>query len=236
MKKSLYVGKKSIFLNSDSMFVEYNDVLNCPWYTLLCFVKDNQSLNDMFDISEISSLSYEELMEWYIFRKYRNIYRNLPLKRPVSTEELDKFLYEQMGFSKLFFSTHINLTFNTILEFAMQQKSLIRKFYIYSEYNNPFLKEEITSTYPEAELITGNFKEIIHQIPQDSTFVFSDLNKVNIMAEEDKLNYTSIIVSNGFRYNYSPDNDKDYIINLEDLQKKFLFKFNFFNNFKILQE
>ena len=236
MKKGLYVGNKGVFYNSECLFVEYNDVISCPWYVLLCFVKNNEGVEAMFDTTEIRDLNYEELMEWYIYRKYRNIYKNLPLRggRAMSDKELDKFLYDQMTFSESFYTTNIALTFSVTLKYASQQKMLIKKIVIYSEYMNDFLRSEIKEKYPDAFIMDGDFREVLKEIPMDSTFILSDLNKVNIMAEEKHLNYSSIIIPDGFRYNLMPHDSSKYIADIDELHKKYVFKLDFFNNFKVL--
>ena len=235
MKKGLYVGKGGIFYNSECLFVEYNDIINCPWYILLCFVKDNEGVKAMFDTSEIDDLNYEELMEWYVYRRYRNIYANLPLKgSTMSQEDLDNFLYEQMKFSNTFYNLDIGLTFGVTLDFAAQQKMLIKKIVIYSEYMNDFLRSEIHGRYPNAFIESGDFRKVLQSIPTDTTFIFSDLNKVNILAEEKHLDYASIAICDGWRYNLLPHDKTKYVADLEELAKKFTFKIDFFTNFKPL--
>ena len=234
--KHVYVGNKGVFYNSDCLFVEYNDIISAPWYILACFIKDIDGIGKMFDISELSAMTYEEIMEWYIFRRYRNIYKNIPLlgNQFLTDEEYDQFLYKQMEFSNTFYTIDVGFTFGTTLDYAAKQKLLIKKVVIYSEYMNPYLEKVLKNRYPDAFLLSGDFREVLHEIPRDSTYVFSDMNKINIMVEEGHLELSSIIMCDGYRYNYLPDDNKKFIADLEMLRKKYTFKIDFFNNFKVL--
>lgn len=237
MTKKIYTGKDTMFYNSQCLFVEYHDVLKCPWFSLLCTVKNNECIHQLFDLSEIEDLDEMELFEWYINRKYRNIYQNFPIQKDRISIPLDifydEFLTEQMGFSDFFYQTDTTLNFNTTLSVVSEMKDLIKKIIIYSEYENEFLKEDVYKNYKHAEFVSGNFSDVIKNVPNDSTFVFSDINKINLLAENKKLDYSSILVCDGYRYNYTLTDKKKLLVDIELLKKRFTFKLDFFDNIYI---
>lgn len=235
MTKKIYTCKNTMFYNSQCLFVEYNDVLKCPWFTLLCTIKENDSVQEIFNLSEIQDLDEIELFEWYINRKHRNIYENFPIWTDHVKITMDNFyenfLKEQMGFSDFFYKTDTTLNFNTTLKTVLEMKDLVKKVVIYSEYDNPHIREDIRVNYKNCTFVSGDFKEAVTSIPNDSTFVFSDINKLNLLAEMKKLDYSSVIICDGYRYNSLPNDKTKLLADVELLKKIYIFKLDFFDNF-----
>ena len=66
----------------------------------------------------------------------------------------------------------------------------------------------------------------------NSTFVFSDIEKVNKLHELNRLDYSSIIVCDGYRYN---NKDKNTLkIDIDELRTKAIFKIDFIDNLNSL--
>ena len=83
-----------------------------------------------------------------------------------------------------------------------------------------------------ATYTSGKFEDVISRIPRDSTFVFSDIEKVNKLHELNRLDYSSIIVCDGYRYN---NKDKNTLkIDIDELRTKAIFKIDFIDNLNSL--
>ena len=70
-------------------------------------------------------------------------------------------------------------------------------------------------------------------IPSNSTFVFSDVFKINALKDAGKLNGASILLADGYRYNYhsKPAVEEDLLVDIADLRQKYVFELNSFDNF-----
>ena len=77
MSKKILQTYDSVFLNSKSILVEYHDVLKCPFFILFTSLVKNGEFNNVFDMSELSSMSEDELFYYYITRKDENILKTL---------------------------------------------------------------------------------------------------------------------------------------------------------------
>ena len=67
MEKKVFVGPDTIFNNAQCMFVEYYDVIKCPWFALLTCIKDEPSLENIFSETLLlylpSSTHIDDLLE-----------------------------------------------------------------------------------------------------------------------------------------------------------------------------
>ena len=64
----------TLFYNSQCLFIEFHDVIEMPWFILTYILKNNKKLNEIFRIDNISSYSVQNMVEWYVYRKHRNIF------------------------------------------------------------------------------------------------------------------------------------------------------------------
>lgn len=230
----VYTCKDTLFYNSQCLFIEYHDVLKSPWLILLNVVKNNEDLNRVFDMSEIKNLDGTSLIEWYLTRKNRNFFKEFPLHVQSDSEPDDEFydnlLFELVSSNETFYELDTRLNFYDILDNLYDKKMLIKKIKVYSERYDKNIERELYSEYNDnIEYCYGDFIEVAKTLPSDSTFVFSDINKVNILATEDMLNFQSVLIANRLRYNY--DEEGNIKSDLEMLSEKFTFKYNFFENF-----
>ena len=77
----------------------------------------------------------------------------------------------------------------------------------------------------------GDLTECLKKIPIDSTYVFSDIMKINNLIENDHINYSSFIIARDLRYNYKEDDKTKLKIDIESLSENYVFKPAFFNTF-----
>lgn len=230
------------FLNSDCLFVEYDDVIESPFFILLNCLKDNEGMRLIFDLSEISSMNIEELYEWYIMRKEKNILLNLPLIDGVLEyyfnndednfkEWCESLLYDEIDNIDGLLEIKAEANFSTILK-TLLSKNVVKKTYIYSNKYSKNLEEELKEEFGSNIIyVSGDIKKIIedNNITNNSTFVFSDIMNVLKLKEAGILEYSSIIIADRYGYNYKNDSN-DVIIDIESLLSESVFKLDFFNN------
>ena len=234
MEKKIFTGQKNFFYNSDKLFIEYDDVIKIPQFMLTCGIDKDviPGIDEVMDLSVISGYSEEALYEWYITRNYKNIYMNFDFYQEISPDEkkkyCDELLANHLATSKIFYDNRLELNFSAVLKTMLTHKSLVHGIIIYSEYENDFLKEDIETNYPGAHMRFGDIRKALEDVPNDSTFVFSDAEYVNVLEEMGKLDRSSIILPDLYRYNYTIDTGVEKI-NYSELLEKYVFKVDFFS-------
>lgn len=235
----------TLFYNSQCLFIEFHDVIETPWFILLYLLKNNKKLMEVFKINDISSYSLEDILEWYIYRKHRNIFKSLGLQNDVydnigdvSDEWYDKFLNNCISNLKEIYMVDTKLIFYKSLNILLNDSpGMVKKIIIYSEYNEPgikyFLDDMVKSSQYSSKLeyVYGDFETIIKNIPNDSTYVISDIEKINKIKKANKLYMSSILIVNGLRYNYEIHNKNKLKVDIPEISKDTVFKCSFFDNF-----
>lgn len=234
MPTKIYRSKDTIFYNSQCLFVEFDDIIKMPSFMYLYSITKSSTLDSIFDLTEIKNLNADELLEWYVNRKHRNFFMDIPSKNNIEITDKNRNELLIKGLSSMpeLYSTYSELYFADALNTLSNETNLIKKIVVYSDYNTPYLESYIHDNYNENIIVKmGNFIDTIKNIPNDSTFVFSDIKKVLMLEEAKKLDYSSILISNGYRYNYK--NLEDFIIPFDDIVNRHVLKYNFFDNFNL---
>lgn len=238
-----FVSYPSPFLNTDCIFVEYIDILRSPMFSFLVSL-DPEPLKEIFDISPIEEKTVEELYDWYVNRKERRFYQNLKIWEDVLVNELESDGSMYFSFIETMEQEHINqtsammtdellLNFGEVLSVFLSQ-SMMKKCFIYTEAYSPVIEKDIQTSFPKATYVYGDLVHVLkkEKITANSTFVFSDIEKILALKEADLLNYSSILIADGYGYNYIEEegNPRKLVIDLPDLLSNYLFKIDFFNN------
>lgn len=224
----------SVFLNSKSIFVEYIDVIKSPYVLFLYAIKSSKSkvLKDPFDIELMGDFTDpEKLAEWYYCRRSQNPLYDLIPDDKISTvnfSKVDEFMDAQLRESDVLIKKSSPLNFVKVLQRVMSDSILVPKAFIWYPYNNPVVREDIHELFgnENVEFMYGNIGKCIKQVPDDSTYVFSDVTNVLVLDELGKLDFSSIIYPVDFAYNL--DENKDSLIDFEGLHKDHTFKINQF--------
>ena len=237
-----FVTYDSPFLNSDALFVEFNDVLTSPFFIFIWQVHDNAYINEIFNFDSFKGKNVSEIYDWYIRRRHRNPLLDIPLREGVfekifrnnKKEFINwtwEFLYKELDALPEIMQFNSTLNFFESLKIAAPQP-MIKQTYVYSEYPSETIKTWLDKNYHlHVSYVSGDLKEILKEnnITYNSTFVFSDITKINILKEMDLLKFSSILLADKYDYNYKEDNS-DYIINIDGYLKETSFKFDCFDN------
>lgn len=239
---NVFRGVDTLFYNSQCLFIEYHDVISIPWFSMLEITKKNQNFMKIFKMEEILNYSTLDLLEWYIYRKHRNVFKSIGTREEfedVDDSFFNEFLQNCMNSSKDIYKINTKLNFLNSLQILLDEPGLVKKVIIYSENNEPGIEYMIKNIYfknkySKIQYMYGNFNDMISLIPRDSTYVFSDIEKVNVLKDNDKLALSSVLIANGFRYNYELNNNKKLKVDIDKLlTKDCIFKYGFFNNFDL---
>ena len=245
--KKLILTYDAPFLNSDCIFVEYDDVIKSPFFCFLHFIANNsEALSVIFDLSEIRGLSIEELYEWYINREEKNILLNFPVYDE-AIEELFRgnieaviswtqdLLFKELDSIGYFVKQDSHLNFHDTL-LTLMDKSIVKKIYIYGEIYSKSIEKDIEIMYDgKAKYVYGDLVKVLkeNEITSNSTFVFSDITKINSLKEAGILNLSSVIIADRYGYNYGGENE--VVIDLEKYLSEDTFKLDFFDNLNSLE-
>lgn len=235
----------TLFYNSQCLFIEFHDVIEMPWLMLAYMLRNNKNTQKIFKIDELSSYSIQDFVEWYIYRKHRNIFKSIGVRDEiidkngdVPDEWYDQFLYNCMTNSEGLYMLDTKLIFYKSLNILLSDTpGMVKRIVIYSEKEEAgiyyFINEMLTfSSQPtKIEYLYGDFKEVIKDLPNDSTYIISDIEKINKIKEAEKLYMSSILVVNGLRYNYELHDKNKLKVDIPSLSKDIVFKCSFFDNF-----
>ena len=237
------MSKDTPFINASYMVVQYDDVIKSPEFIFLYYLVTDfredlyPAINQFIDLSPIDELGLEEIYEWYINRKEFEVFKNFKLQEG-QTDEVYKYLRNELfvevaNIKPDIYLNDVTLNFVDILQ-RMRDKNLVKKVIVFSE--NPLTeteKQDFNRIFYNSDFILdhGSLEEIIqkYEITNDSTFVFSNSLLVNELLRLNKLNYSSILIADHYRYNYKEDNTTE-IIDFTELLKNQIFHINYFEN------
>lgn len=228
--KNMKVQDK-MFMNSECMVVEYNDILKCPWFVLLTVIDQNKKLEPIMNLDKISSLDADSRFEWYCNRENRNFLYDIT-KIPPDAIDYDELLSILMK-SEILYEIDSTLNAKDAIDIALKQKQ-VKEVIIYNETNDSYMRKDIEKMYGKYKNVKfrcGEFSDVIKDVPIDSSYMLSDFTKVITMAECNKLNMSSVILPYDFEYNYikNDDGERVPIVDFTYLGKENLFKVHFFN-------
>lgn len=227
-----------IFYNSKAVFVEYVDIIRSPYFSLLYLLSRSTTKNPLFNTKEISGINIEELRDYY-YNKRKNQnplydlldFENGELPQNIF-EKVDMFTDREITNDVIRCTNELN--FVNVIKNLMYSDSLIAKqVIIYYPYDNPAIKRDVAELFgfnTDIEFRFGTLEEALKDVPTDATYVFSDINNIQILKELNRLNLASILVPMEYGYNYVDPNDKDseLLLDIESYMKEDVFKFDMF--------
>lgn len=242
-EKAVLTSFNSTFTNDDAIFIEYHDVLKCPWYVFLTLVHNNGIMSEIFDMRSIAKYDKDELYEWYTNREYRNIFANLPIRTDVIESlkndygkdyNLKKWLDDTLNYEleeiPITVEANSDLNCMKIASYITQTKNLVKKIYVYTEEYNSNIEKDIDSIFDmKANYVHGDFKEVLKNsgITNNSTFIISDIKKIVDLDDAGILEYSSVLLVERYKYNYDDD---EYLYDIDSIMDRSVFKFSTIDN------
>ena len=233
-EKMMIRSADSVFLNSKSVFVEYIDVIKSPYFLFLYAImsSDKTVLKEPFDMEIIKNIKdTEELVKWYYCRKNQNPLFDLISDESMATvkfDNVDDFMNKQLEENEVLIKGSSPLNFASVIQKLMTDSILVQKVYIWYPYDNRNIRNDIQTLFQnkDIEFVYGPIDKCLKNIPNDSTYVFSDITNILVLEELEKLDMASILLPVDFAYNLD-ENDQS-LIDLDGLQKDHVFKVNRF--------
>lgn len=235
-QKPVFLTKDSMYLNSNTLFVEYDDIIRPIGFLIAFFLNQlKKDYNGLFDLSPIDGLDYESLWEWYINREQKNVLYGLLSESAKNTitfsklNELENKILESIDPKLYGFVPELSFCQTLRSLFTNTDENIVHRIVIYYPYKNDHIKKDIENLFGDERISFkyGNIEDVLKDVSSDSTYVFSDITNIIVLEELNKLKYSSIVIPYGLQYNM---NGKNLKINIDEYEKEDLFKLTFFNN------
>lgn len=234
-EKMIIRSSDSVFLNSKCVFVEYIDIIKSPYFLFLYAISssdDKKILKEPFDMEPIRNIKDpDELATWYYCRRNQNpLFDLIPDSRISVTnfDKVDEFIDAQLRENEILITGSSPLNFVEVIKKLMTDSILVPKVIIWYPYNNPNIRKDIKELFENSyvEFVYGDISKCLKDIPQDSTYVLSDITNLIVLEELGKLDMSSILLPVDFKYNL--DEEEKSLIDLDQLQNDHIFKINHF--------
>lgn len=218
------------FTCSKCLCVEYMDCINIGYLSFLISIQNAELPEDFpFDIDKIRCFTdIPSMFEWYIHRKHQNPLLDLVKEEyEVTDEEADEVINTELSKYEEFISIGIDTVVNQLVHICINNE-LADRYVIFHNHYLKSIEDAILDEFgKDVEFLYGDFEEeIMDQLPEDNvTYFFSDIEKVNVLIDNDRLDYNSIVLP--IDYDYNKDDDGNFLINFEELGKYNLFKYAF---------
>ena len=229
----VFTSFNSPFTNTENLVIEYNDILRPLGFDVLRVLRESDIINQFINIEPIQNISNDELYEWYLNREEANVFANCELNENYFKdiedryEWLEDFLYKEIDELQVL-EYAINYSFLETIP-TISNFDIIKKVFIYTERYSESVERDIKENFgSKAKYIYGDFGEVLKEnnIKDNTTYILSDIIKIEILRENDLLKFSSILLADNFGYNY--DEDDELIIDVEELATDNIFKIFYF--------
>lgn len=219
-------GLSNMFVNSECLVVEYVDIINIPYYVwlyMLC-LKSNDAYEESFPkLKELSELSPESILEFYINRDNQNIIMDIiPDDVEYDDDEMNKYLMTQVNKYENCFMNDIELSFVRAIKDIIHNKFAKKIIFFYPE-ECEYVSDDIHSKFGHSNIIDirfGKFEDIIKDCSLDTTYVLSDANKVVMLDDMDRLHQCTVMLPYEYGYNYTDLVNDKFILSDEYFKEK----------------
>lgn len=223
--------------NSDNevIFITYDGVIKSPVPFILKMLQTSdyeEGYSDMINYNRFKGLDDGQLLGLATRRITKNILEYL------ATQEFDyEASYQDLilRFPNIYEESKLLSMGNSI--HITTQQSFLKHIYIYTEYYDKRVQDDISNTYNDLHNITyvsGDFKDVISKVPERITsYVLNDIEYINILLDMNKLSYTNVLLAK-YGYNYKADKDDHtkVILKIDDIDnvcKENIFKLAMFS-------
>lgn len=239
---SVYCTSPDVFLNSKCLFVEFMDMIAIPWYNILRFSATSEQMHEIYTFNEFDPTDGGECLEWYINRKHKNVFRSLTThhNRNFPPDFHENALSSVELLDEVIFLSAPTLSMHNVINSLIKNekgdlitKPIVDKIIIYSERENSFIKKFMDKLYGTPSYLSyeyGDLKDILKNVPRDTTYAFSDIDHIHDLYKAEKLQYSSILVPGNYRYNF--DDEYNLKGDINTLREGNIFKFNLIDVFQ----
>lgn len=235
--KKIYRAIDGIVTSADAMVIEYYDCIRPVWFNVLQVVVREKLMREYFDMSMFDEMTDGDLYEWYVHRTYRNPFLNIPPKAAALKDNrvdyCNKLLWEFCQFKEFYqFPHYLNLE-KVLKNLVGTASTMVKHIYVYEGPNpNPYIEEQVTyNLRPKTiDYIHGPFDRAIQYLPKNTTYILSDLHKLKVLEQQERIQTSTILLVDGWRYNSTPKDPNKLVVDVQELRNKHTCYIEFFND------
>lgn len=188
-------------MRDEVILIEHDDIIKCPSLGILQLIEEKYSdeLKELIDISKIKRMDFNNKQRLCIERPTKNILDYLKTT-DFNTGDIYDELYNHHK------SLYMELPLMTIGSsiYVLSPQKFTKSIYIFSEKYDEKIEFNIKENYNDLSnvyYIAGSLKDILKNIEQPTMCIFSDIEHVQTLIDEDKIKFTEIMVAQ-YGYNY----------------------------------
>ena len=210
-------------MRKEIMLIEYEDVIKCPSAGILNLIKKDymDELKDLINVSKLKLMDFNNIQRYSIERPTRNILDYIKVNQ-FNTETIYNALYN--AYDTIYMDLPL-MSIGDSVYFISKQK-FTEKIYIFSEKYDKKIEFDIKENYCELDnvfYVAGDFKSIINNIEKPTSYILSDIDKVQTIIDENMIEFVEIMVAQ-YGYNYCID---DSILKIRGDYDKMMYDKNF---------
>lgn len=228
-KHGVIRATNKMFRNTECVFIEYHDCIHLTGFVVLKAIQDSCKDIMGIDLDQISILDITGLFQWYLQREHRNFLIDLWDKdKEIPYKELDAFLAAQYSSNEIYQIPFTSAIPEMIL--ATVQLGLVENIVVYAEELCTGIIEDSVRIFGDTvKVVGGNLATVLDEIPVDTTYIFSDFEKVTTLVDTGHLEGSAVLLPSNYRYNFiqMDDGTLQPIINTEYLSKTYHFSLGF---------
>lgn len=192
-------------MRDEIILIEHDDVIKCPSLGILELIKDKYTddLKGLIDLSKIQRMDFKNLQRLCVERPTKNILDYLKLT-DFNTGDIYDELYKS---DKSIYMGLPLMTMGSSL-YVLSPQKFVKGIYIFSEEYDEKIEYDIYENFSDLSnvyYVAGDLKEIIQSIPKPTMYIFSDIEHVQTIIDENKIEFTEIMVAQ-YGYNYEVKN------------------------------
>lgn len=231
--------QENFFYNSELLFIEYDDIIKSIPFGILEVVSVYPRVIDkVCDTTLFEGFSQESLYEFYITRKEHNIFKKFLRddykKMSDRVYELYNPFLDMLKVTPEIVDSLPELNFCQTLKSLLRLKDynkLAKKILIWSPIYHDVYKDSIEHLFgSKVKYVYGNLEEVLKDQPKDTTYVFSNIENINIIEKMDRVSLASFAVPYEYEYNFNINEDGERIpkVDITKLSAEHCMKFNYF--------
>lgn len=231
--------ENNLFYNSELLFIEYDDIIKSIPFAIMEVVSVYPRLIEkVCDAAVFEGFTINSLYEFYVNRKEQNIFKRF-LKDEYKSFDDSKIDELYIPFLDILKTTPSILKSLPELNFSMvlhdlfkltDYNKLAKKILIWTPIYHDIYKDSINELFGnKVSYVHGNLEDVLKDQPTDSTYVFSNINNMNIIDKMDRISMSSFIVPYEYEYNFvMKDEERVSKVDISELSSKHAMKFNYF--------
>ena len=190
------------FSGGGGIFLQYFDVVRPIYlYALISMMMNDYTAGLPFHI--IKDMSMLSLLEWYKNRHYVNPLKQLDYNHQGTDEELDAILEDVITTDDSLYRLAPVLSIARLINIYNQQHMNF-SFFIYSEKENPFIKQDCDDLFLNIPhyYVYGDINEAVKKCNQNFSYIFSNIELLKKVLPTLSGKFANVLLSKDYRYNY----------------------------------